>query len=92
MKRVLVSAVALIDADGRILLAKRPEGKSLAGLWEFPGGKVEEGERPEQLGKRQLTGAADALARIGLNDTSLYDGSWAEWGLPDGPDVATGAA
>ena len=40
MKRLLVTAVALIDADGRVLLAKRPEGKTLAGLWEFPGGKV----------------------------------------------------
>ena len=54
MKRVLVSAVALIDADGRILLAKRPEGKTLAGLWEFPGGKVEEGECPEQALIREL--------------------------------------
>ena len=42
MKTVLVSAVALIDVDGRVLLAQRPEGKSMAGLWEFPGGKVEE--------------------------------------------------
>jgi len=41
MKSVLVSAVALIDVDGRVLLAQRPEGKSMAGLWEFPGGKVE---------------------------------------------------
>ena len=47
MKTLLVSAVALIDADGRVLLAQRPEGKSLAGLWEFPGGKVEPGETPE---------------------------------------------
>ncbi|MEI6800940.1 MAG: 8-oxo-dGTP diphosphatase MutT [Pseudomonadota bacterium] len=47
MKIVLVAAVALIDADGRVLLAQRPEGKSLAGLWEFPGGKVESGETPE---------------------------------------------
>lgn len=54
MKRLLVSAVALIDADGRVLMAKRPEGKSLAGLWEFPGGKVEEGERPEAALIREL--------------------------------------
>ncbi len=54
MKRVLVSAVALIDADGRVLMAKRPEGKSLAGLWEFPGGKVEEGERLEDALIREL--------------------------------------
>jgi 8-oxo-dGTP diphosphatase len=54
MKLVLVAAVALIDADGRVLLAKRPEGKSLAGLWEFPGGKVETGERPEQALIREL--------------------------------------
>ncbi|EFO33505.1 NTP pyrophosphohydrolase [Roseibium sp. TrichSKD4] len=47
MKLVLVVACALVDADGRILLAQRPEGKSMAGLWEFPGGKVEHGERPE---------------------------------------------
>ncbi len=47
MKVILVSAVALIDPDGRVLLAQRPEGKSLAGLWEFPGGKVEPGETPE---------------------------------------------
>ncbi len=51
---VLVSAVALIDVDGRVLLAQRPEGKSLAGLWEFPGGKVEEGETPEEALIREL--------------------------------------
>lgn len=44
---VLVSAVALVDVDGRVLLAQRPEGKAMAGLWEFPGGKVEAGETPE---------------------------------------------
>jgi 8-oxo-dGTP diphosphatase len=54
MKLVLVAAVALIDPDGRVLLAKRPEGKTLAGLWEFPGGKVETGERPETALIREL--------------------------------------
>jgi 8-oxo-dGTP diphosphatase len=51
---VLVAAVALIDADNRVLLAQRPEGKPLAGLWEFPGGKVEAGERPEDTLIREL--------------------------------------
>jgi 8-oxo-dGTP diphosphatase len=54
VKVLLVSAVALIDADGRVLLAQRPEGKSLAGLWEFPGGKVEPGETPEAALIREL--------------------------------------
>lgn len=54
MKIVLVAAVALIDPDGRVLLAQRPEGKSLAGLWEFPGGKVESGEAPEEALIREL--------------------------------------
>ncbi len=53
-KIVLVAACALVDADGRILLAQRPEGKSLAGLWEFPGGKVEPGETPEETLIREL--------------------------------------
>jgi 8-oxo-dGTP diphosphatase len=51
---VLVVAVVLIDADGRVLIAQRPQGKSLAGLWEFPGGKVEAGERPEDALIREL--------------------------------------
>ncbi len=54
MKTVLVSAAALIDVDGRVLLAQRPEGKSMAGLWEFPGGKLEPGETPEAALIREL--------------------------------------
>jgi 8-oxo-dGTP diphosphatase len=54
MRIVLVAAVALIDPDGRVLLSQRPEGKSLAGLWEFPGGKIEQGERPEAALIREL--------------------------------------
>ncbi|NIJ42300.1 8-oxo-dGTP diphosphatase [Parvibaculum indicum] len=53
-KIVLVSACALVDADGRVLMAKRPEGKPMAGLWEFPGGKVETGETPEASLIREL--------------------------------------
>ncbi len=51
---VLVSACALVDADNRVLLAQRPEGKSMAGLWEFPGGKIETGETPEEALIREL--------------------------------------
>jgi 8-oxo-dGTP diphosphatase len=54
VKTVLVAAVALIDAEGRVLLAQRPDGKSMAGLWEFPGGKVEPGETPEVALVREL--------------------------------------
>ena len=54
MKTVLVAAVALVDADGRVLVSKRPQGKQLAGLWEFPGGKVEAGERPETALIREI--------------------------------------
>jgi 8-oxo-dGTP diphosphatase len=54
LKTVLVAACALIDADGRVLLAERPTGKPMAGLWEFPGGKVEANERPEDTLIREL--------------------------------------
>ncbi len=54
-KLILVAACALIDADGRVLIAERPPGKDMAGLWEFPGGKVETGERPEETLIRELS-------------------------------------
>ena len=54
MRLILVVAVALIDADNRILIAQRPAGKTLGGLWEFPGGKIEPGERPEAALIREL--------------------------------------
>ena len=54
MRTLLVSAVALLDREGRVLLAQRPAGKSMAGLWEFPGGKVEPGETPEAALIREL--------------------------------------
>jgi 8-oxo-dGTP diphosphatase len=53
-KIVLVAACALIDADGRVLIAQRPQGKAMTGLWEFPGGKIEDGEQPEQTLIREL--------------------------------------
>jgi 8-oxo-dGTP diphosphatase len=53
-KLLLVAACALVDADGRVLIARRPEGRPMAGLWEFPGGKVEDGERPEETLIREL--------------------------------------
>ncbi len=54
VETVLVVAVALVDADGRVLIAKRPDGKEMAGLWEFPGGKVKPGELPETALVREL--------------------------------------
>jgi 8-oxo-dGTP diphosphatase len=54
MRIVLVAAAALVDVDNRVLIAQRPAGKSMAGLWEFPGGKVEPGEKPEAALRREL--------------------------------------
>lgn len=54
LPRLLVAACALVDADGRVLIARRPQGKAMAGLWEFPGGKVENGETPEAALIREL--------------------------------------
>ncbi len=68
---VLVSAVALVDQDRRLLLAQRPEGKSLAGLWEFPGGKVEAGESPEAALVRELEEELGIGVREG--DLSPFD-------------------
>jgi 8-oxo-dGTP diphosphatase len=55
VKLVLVAACALIDVDGRVLIAERPPGKAMEGLWEFPGGKLEPGERPEETLIRELS-------------------------------------
>lgn len=55
MKLLLVVACALVDADNRVLITQRPEGKQLAGLWEFPGGKIDPGERPEDALIRELS-------------------------------------
>ena len=64
---VLVVAAALVDVDGRVLIAKRPQGKQLAGLWEFPGGKVDPGERPEAALIRELKEELD----IDVNEACL---------------------
>ena len=80
MKRIiLVSAVALIDVDGRILLAQRPQGKSMAGLWEFPGGKVEAGETPEAALIREL----DEELGIGTWESCLAPLTFASHGYDD---------
>lgn len=63
VKTVLVAACALVDADGRVLLAQRPSGKAMAGLWEFPGGKIETGETPEDALIRELAEELAILVR-----------------------------
>jgi len=92
-KIVLVAACALIDADGRVLIAQRPEGKSMAGLWEFPGGKVEISERPEETLIRELreefrvpillvTHDLDAAFAVGDNMLVYEGGRIAQRGRP----------
>jgi 8-oxo-dGTP diphosphatase len=76
---VLVAAVALIDTDGRVLLAERPAGKHLAGLWEFPGGKVQPGETPEAALIREL---AEELG-IDVHESCLGPFTFASFAYPD---------
>lgn len=76
---VLVAACALVDPDGRVLLAQRPQGKAMAGLWEFPGGKVEQGERPEQTLIRELN---EELG-IAVSEACLAPLTFASHAYPD---------
>ncbi len=79
MKIVLVAACALIDADNRVLVAQRPEGKAMAGLWEFPGGKVEAGETPEVALLRELTEELGVMT----NESCLAPLTFASHSYPD---------
>ena len=76
---VVVAACALIDADGRVLIAQRPAGKAMAGLWEFPGGKVERGERPETTLIREL----DEELGIAVQEACLAPLTFASHAYPD---------
>ena len=75
----MVAACALIDADGRVLLAQRPAGRPIAGLWEFPGGKVEAGERPEETLIRELK---EELG-ISVEEACLAPLTFASHGYPE---------
>jgi 8-oxo-dGTP diphosphatase len=79
MKLLLVTAAALIDADGRVLLAQRPEGKTLAGLWEFPGGKLDPGEPPEAALIREL----EEELGIKVEEPCLAPLTFASYAYPD---------
>jgi len=79
LKILLVVAVALIDADDRVLIAQRPEGKALAGLWEFPGGKIDQGERPEAALIREL---AEELG-IAVKEACLAPLTFASYAYPE---------
>ncbi len=79
MRLLFVAAVALIDPDARVLISKRPPGKSLAGLWEFPGGKIEQGERPETALIRELREELD----IDVTESCLAPLTFASHGYDD---------
>lgn len=79
LKIVLVAACALVDTDVRVLIAQRPQGKPMAGLWEFPGGKVEDGERPEDTLIRELR---EELA-ITVSEACLAPFAFASHAYPD---------
>ena len=79
VKIVLVAACALVDADGRVLIAQRPAGKPMAGLWEFPGGKVEDGEAPEQSLIRELQ---EELGIV-VNEACLAPLTFASFAYPE---------
>jgi 8-oxo-dGTP diphosphatase len=79
VKIVTVAACALIDPDGRVLLAQRPEGKPMAGLWEFPGGKIEADESPEQSLIREL----EEELGIAVKEACLAPLTFASHGYPD---------
>ncbi len=79
VKIVLVAACALVDADGRVLIAQRPAGKTMAGLWEFPGGKIEDGEQPEQSLIRELK---EELGIV-VSEACLAPLTFASHGYPD---------
>ncbi len=79
IKILLVAAVALVDADGRVLIAQRPAGKALAGLWEFPGGKLDPGERPEAALIREL----DEELGIAVREACLAPLAFASHAYPD---------
>src|SRR5215510_4525111 len=79
IKLVLVAACALVDPDGRVLITRRPEGKPMAGLWEFPGGKLEPGETPEETLIRELKEELD----IDTSASCLAPLTFASHGYPD---------
>ena len=79
MKLTLVVACALVDVDNRVLIAKRPHGKAMAGLWEFPGGKLEVGERPEEALVRELKEELDIETKVDC----LAPLSFASYGYED---------